>query len=169
MSLSLDVTHFNDFFNRAFPAKNWVLSGSFAIDCWCAILDIPTLNALPNNIDILYSQNTPITISTIGNYTRRQNSPHTSVTFENPEFTPINLTMSRNTIKYYETEGMKIISPISLLSWYEDEPEMHQVKIQLLREIISRTQNFEFKYIYSKELRRLEEEDTASKRRLLTV
>jgi hypothetical protein len=129
----------------------WAVSGSFAIDMWCAVLRLPLTECTPNNIDIVYSKMTPITNEKIGSYTRVQTSPCTSVTYENSGFTPINFTMSRAGIKYYEVEDIKIMSPTTLLSWYEDEPEKYQEKIALLNEIISLTQEFEFKYMYPKE------------------
>ncbi len=172
MSIS-NVSHFLNFFSNLFhiagvEQSKWVLGGSFAIDTWCSILNIPLLDQSPNNIDVVYSKSTPITPEYISNYKRVQTSPHTSVTYENPGFTPLNMTMTRNNIKYYEVEGLKIMSPSSLLSWYEDEPEFYQDKITLLRDIISRTSGFEFKYIYAREPLRVEVE-TPAKRRLVNI
>ncbi len=164
MSLSVDVSQFKQFFDNTFPDNKWVVGGSFAIDIWCSILSIKLSDVMPNNIDILYAKMTPITRASIGNYTRKQSSPCSSATFENPGFTPINLTMSRNNIKYYEVDGIKVLSPKSLLSWYEDDPQLYKDKIDCLKKIIASTETFEFTYVYSKEQRAQETtEEPASK------
>ncbi len=164
-----DTTQFINFMNMFVPNKKWAVGGSFAIDMWCAHLGIQLSDTMPNNIDILYSAMTPITNKSIGPYERKQSCPHTSMTFQNPGFTPINLTMTRNNIKYYEVEGVKLMSPQSLLAWYDDEPEMHQEKINILNIIISQTENFQFNYLYSKEPLRLDYNGSPSKRRLLNL
>lgn len=163
-----EVTHFLNLISTILPENTWCVGGSFAIDLWCGILNIPLSENIPKNIDILYAQMTPITFSSFHSYVRKQTSPHTSVTYENPGFTPINLTMSRNNIKYYEFEGIKVLSPVSLLSWYSDEPELYKDKIDILKEIISRTTEFKFKYILSREPLRISVESHA-KRRLLNI
>ncbi len=151
MSYPTDIAQFKALINT-FVNNNWVVAGGFAIDIWCTMSGVQLPDVLPNNIDIVYAKMTPIVCETVGNYKRIQTTPHTSVTYNNPGFTPINLTMTRNNIKYYEFEGLKIMSPSSLLSWYEEEPELYQEKISQLRDIISRTTHLEFNYIYSKNI-----------------
>ncbi len=164
-----DVSQFNQFINGFIPGNKWVVSGSFAIDMWCVVLNIQLPDIMPNNIDILYAQMTPITISKYGSYIRKQTAPCSSVTYENPGFTPLNITMTRNNIKYFEFDNTRIMAPTSILAWYEDEPEKYQFKIDLLNEIISRTKEFEFKYINVKEPRRLDHQDNPAKRILLAI
>ena len=112
---------------------------------------------------------TPITQANIGPFRRVQQCPCSSMTFENPDFMPINLTMTRNNIKYYEANEIKIMSPVSLLAWYEDEPDIHQEKIAALRHIIELTRDFEFKSLYAKEPRQLNGDLPSSKRRLVLL
>ena len=164
-----DVTHFLNLISAILPENIWCVGGAFAIDLWCGILNIPLSETMPNNIDILYARMTPITPASFGSYKRKQTSPHTSVTYENPGFTSINLTMSRNNIKYYEFEGIKLLSPVSLLSWYSDEPELYKDKIDILKEIISRTTELKFKYIYSREYIQYSQENPAKRRLINTL
>ena len=148
------------------PPDTWVFGGSVAIDIWCLVLDIPLPEQPPNNIDILYAKMTPTTIAQVGSYKCTTDILRSSITYENPGFTPINVTMTRNNIKYYEIEGIKVLSPNSLLSWYDDMPEEHKEKIDLLNQIISLSASFEFKYIYLREPRYASDTQSSAKRRM---
>ncbi len=148
------------------PSDTWVFGGSVAIDMWCLALGIPLPEQPPNNIDILYAKMTPTTVTQVGSYRCTTDILRSSITYENPGFTPINVTMTRNNIKYYLYEGFKILSPVSLMSWYEDMPEEYQEKIDLLNQIISLSASFEFRYIYLREPRYASDTESSAKRRM---
>jgi hypothetical protein len=155
--------------NSMVPPDTWVFGGSVAIDMWCLVLGIQLPEQHPNNIDILYAKMTPTTIARVGSYICTTDMLRSSITYTSPEFTPINVTMTRNNIKYYEVEGIKILTPISLLSWYEDMPDLYQEKIDLLKQIISHTASFEFKYIYLREPRYATDTESSAKRRMFQL
>ncbi len=163
-----NVAQFKQFIDAMIGNDKWVVGGSFAIDFWCAFLNIGYLEEFPKNVDILYSRMTPLTFEKFGAYKRLQSTPHSSMTFQNGQMTPINLTMTRSTIKYYEVEGVKLISPASLIMWYEDDDSINsENKKTLLREIIFRTENMEFNYIYSRDPIRADPVEHNAKRRLI--
>ena len=144
--------YFKRFFDNIIGNENWAIGGFTAIDFYCTKFNIQLLNDMPNNYDNVYSAMTPITNSKLFEYERMQSSPRSSMTFTLSEAVPLNLTMSRSSIKYFEIDGLKCLTPTTLLDWYNDIPEDQQTqlvknKIFLLKYINSLINPSEYQFI----------------------
>jgi len=144
--------YFKRFFDNIIGNENWAVGGFMAIDFYCTKFNIQLLNDMPNNYDIVYCAMTPITNSKLYEYERIQSSPRSSMTFTLGEQVPLNLTMSRSPIKYFEIDGLKCLTPTTLLDWYNDIPEYQQTplvkqKIFLLKYINTLIDSSEYQFI----------------------
>jgi len=123
-----------DILNNFFNTKNiqYIIGGSMAIRMLADMFSIEN-NVAINNLDIFYLANTPITNEFIGNYQRMQNTPHTSVSYVNELGFHINLTMCRsNNMRYINFNGMKLMHPNKLHSYYTEEVLTEPANIEKL-------------------------------------
>jgi len=122
--------------------NDWVLTGSLAVDLYLQELGLNELRTFKtNDVDILYAKDSKlcnIDERSFKDYNRVQDAPQRSVTFSNGiNSFDVNCVkrLPRNNI----INGIKVISPTNLLSFYLDDPrEKDAPKITGLHEIIKK-------------------------------
>jgi hypothetical protein len=111
------INHFKQFFVQR--DIKFVIGGSLAIKMLAERFNIQH-NINPNNIDIFYLANTPITPANIGNF-NRINDPCRSMTYTNNDVN-VNVTMMRNNyIDYFKVGGFNIMNPEMISTFYTNE------------------------------------------------
>ena len=145
------INNLTKFFNQ--QNIPFVIGGSIAIKELCNMHYIEN-NIIVNNLDIFYLANTPITPEYIGSYRRVQSCPHASVTYLTEESFQINMTMCRtNNIRFVSYKNMKIMHPIKLISYYNDEFSFNDInieKINILENLIKEVRGYPNYYITKK-------------------
>ena len=152
------VSIFNivDMLTAYFNQRNipFVIGGGVAIKELCNMHYIEN-DIIINNLDIFYLANTPITPEYIGSFRRVQNCPHTSVSYMTGDGFQINMTMCRtNNIRFISYKNMKLMHPIKLMSYYNDEFSFDDINIQkinVLESLIKEVRGYPIFYINKKE------------------
>ena len=141
--------------NNIVGDDKWIITGASAIIAWAKICNIHVPdNITTNNIDIFYLHNTLITVKSINNFTRKQESPCSSVTYTNPNYKDINLTLKRTSTKYIDFHGFKLMAPTTLKLYYEEENDdfeespTSKIKYDIIQEIISQMPQLPIKTMY---------------------
>jgi hypothetical protein len=120
--------------------NNWLLTGSLAIIKYQKALGISS-GLVANDVDILIvcqgrSNLWNIEATEIGNYKKVQKTIEKSVTFKNGK-NSFDVTCIGNLPKYNIIDGIKVLSPIILLYYYNfDERNQDKEKIIILEKII---------------------------------
>jgi len=120
--------------------NNWLLTGSLAIIKYQKALGISS-GLVANDVDILIvcqgrSNLWNIEATEIGNYKKVQETIEKSVTFKNGN-NSFDVTCIGNLPKYNIIDGIKVLSPIILLYYYNfDERNQDKEKINILKKII---------------------------------
>jgi hypothetical protein len=121
---------------------DWVLTGSLAVDLYLQELGLSELRTFKtNDVDILYAKDSKlcnIDERSFGNYIRVQDAPQRSVTFSNV-INSFDVNCVKRLPKNNVINGIKVLSPTNLLSFYLDDPrEKDAPKITGLHEIIKK-------------------------------
>ena len=122
--------------------NDWVLTGSLAVDLYLQKLGLVKLRTFKtNDVDILYGKDSKlcnIDERSFGEYRRIQDAPQRSVTFSNG-INSFDVNCVKRLPKNNIINGIKVISPTNLLSFYLDDPrEKDAPKITGLFEIIKK-------------------------------
>jgi hypothetical protein len=130
-----------DMFNIFF-GNSWILTGSEAIQMYLNHFNITGFDFKTSDVDIFYVSKDQITSRTIGEFTRKQDQPETSMTFENKnDNTSFDVTIMKNSKNYYEINNIKLDTPDNMLENYEENLEFRQnpydlIKINALKKIL---------------------------------
>ena len=140
MSMSSLNTYLNDF-TKFFNSENipYAIGGGLAIQMLCKKYSIQCTFDI-SNVDIFYMRNTPIASKFIGQACRKEDSLRTTITYVSPDVIEFNLTMIRSPyLKIIQYNGMNIMHPCHLISYYNDDfewSEHHDYKLFVLNYIL---------------------------------
>jgi hypothetical protein len=127
---------FNAYFNQS-----WILTGSESIKKYLEHFNIHEFEFPTNDVDIYYISKDQLTSKNIGDYTRKQAQPESSMTFENKDNnTSFDITVIKGSRYYYEIDGVKLDTPENMLENYEENLELRNnpsdiIKINSLKRI----------------------------------
>jgi hypothetical protein len=136
------INTMKDLFNRHF-GKNWILTGSDAIQKYLDHFKITDFIFIVNDVDIFYINNDSpnITETRFEDYIARQKTPEKSKTFSNG-VSSFDVTILSSSHSYYQIDGIKLDVPQNMLEQYiENIDRGHpsdQIKINALHRIITR-------------------------------
>ncbi len=127
--------------------NNWVLTGSVAIKLYLIKLNVNKFLPLETtDIDAIYkpenSKLTKVDFKWVGDFERKQELPHQSVTFElknkvdKSVIASFDLSCERKLPKFYPIFGINVMDPVRLLEDYLDnDRDKDRQKIEALKEI----------------------------------
>ena len=127
---------FNAYFNQS-----WILTGSESIKKYLEHFNIHEFEFPTNDVDIYYISKDQLSSKNIGDYTRKQAQPESSMTFENKDNnTSFDITVIKGSRYYYEIDGVKLDTPENMLENYEENLELRNnpsdiIKINALKRI----------------------------------